>query len=174
MPTFNDAWEEAQASCPPSVKQYDTLEIYHPSFAEPARIVANVGDDMSFGLEPGAPFDGGETVLFTACPLAVEWPEVRQGQPAQSKVSIDNVNRELVPKIRGALSVRAYIKVTFRQYLSSDLTEPAYGPVEFILKDVQMVAATLTGNVVVSMLTSKRFPRQDKNYTYTQFPSLLP
>lgn len=174
MPTFTEAWEEAAAACPPSVKQYDTLEIWHPSFDAPVRIVANVGDDMNFSLENGAPFDGGQSVLFTACPLSVGWPEVRQGQVPQSKVSIDNVNRLLMPKIREALKIRAYITIIFRQYLSSDLTVPAYGPVGFLLKEVQAVAATITGNVVVSMLTAKGFPKQDKNYTTTQFSSLLP
>ncbi len=41
------------------------------------------------------------------------WPEVRQGQVPQSKVSIDNVNRLLMPKIREALKIRAYITISF-------------------------------------------------------------
>ena len=173
--TFNEAWEEAQASCPPSVRQYDTLEIYHPSFEGiPARVVANVADDMEFTLEPDAEFDGSASVSFQACPLSFGWPEVKQAQPPQAKVSIDNVNRELVPKIRAALGIRAYISVIYRQYLSSDLTEPAYGPVKFLLKDVQMQSTKLTGNVIVAMLSNRRIPKQNKNYDYNQFPSLIP
>lgn len=174
MPSQNEALLEAYASCPPSENIFDTLEIYHPTFAEPAYIVANVGSDMSFGIEAGASHNAGLTVPFIACPLKAPWPEQREGQPPSATVEIDNVSRDLVPKIRGALAVRAYIIVIFRQYVGSDLSEPAFGPVEYILKDVVMVGAKLSGRVMVKNLTNKRFPRMDKNYTYTQFSSLLP
>ena len=101
-------------------------------------------------------------------------PEQREGQPPTSKIKIDNVNRELVPKIRAALGVREYIQVLYREYLGTDLTEPAYGPIEFELRDVQMVGTSLTGTAMVRNLQNKRFPRLNKNYDYIQFPGLLP
>jgi hypothetical protein len=79
-----------------------------------------------------------------------------------------------VPKIRAALGVRQYIQVLYREYLGSDMTEPAYGPVEFELTSVQMTGTTLSGTVVVNNLQNRRFPRITKNYDYQQFPSLLP
>jgi Domain of unknown function (DUF1833) len=174
MPTQNEALLEAYASCPPSSRVYFTLEVNHPSFATPAYIVANVGDDMAFGIEVGADVNSGLMVTFLACPLSADYPEQREGQPPTTKIKIDNVNRELVPKIRAAQGVRAYIQVKYREYLGSDLTEPAYGPIEFVLSNVQMVGTSLTGNAMVKNLQNKRFPRLDKNYSYTQFPSLLP
>jgi hypothetical protein len=39
------------------------------SFAGPARVVANVGDDMVFGVEAGAPLDGGAMVLMVLASL---------------------------------------------------------------------------------------------------------
>jgi len=63
--------------------------------------------------------------------LTSDYPEQRAGQAPTSKIKIDNVNRELVPKIRAALGVREYIQILYREYLLSDVTEPAYGPVEF-------------------------------------------
>jgi hypothetical protein len=39
---------------------------------------------------------------------------------------------------------------------------------------VQMIGTSLTGNTMVRNLQDKRFPRQNKNYDYIQFPSLLP
>jgi len=53
MPTHNEALLEAYAACPPSARVFHTLEIWQSSFDQPARIVANVGDDMFFGIEPG-------------------------------------------------------------------------------------------------------------------------
>jgi hypothetical protein len=61
-----------------------------------------------------------------------------------------------------------------REYLGSDLTEPAYGPIEFELRNVQMVGASLTCTAMVRNPQNKRFPRLNKNYDYIQFPSLLP
>ena len=174
MPTHNEALLEAYASCPPSARVFYTLEIWQSSFAQAARVVANVGDDMVFGIEQGAPRDAGAMVTFLACPFTAAYPEQREGQPPSTKITIDNVNRELVPLIRAALGVRQYIDVLYREYLSSDLTEPAYGPVEFELREVQMTGTSLTGTVMVKNLQNKRFPRLTKNYDYIQFPSLLP
>jgi hypothetical protein len=174
MPTHSEALLEAYASCPPSARIYNTLEVWHPSFAQAARVVANVGDDMTLGIEAGAPRDSGSIVTFVACPFTADYPEQREGQPPSCKISIDNVAQDLVPQIRAALGVRAYIDVLYREYLGSDLTEPAYGPVQFELTSVQMIGTTLTGTVVVKNLQNKRFPRITKNYTYQQFPSLLP
>jgi hypothetical protein len=174
MPTHNEALLEAYAACPPSARIFYTLEIWQSSFVQAARVVANVAEDMVFGIEAGAPRDGGAMVTFIACPFTADYPEQREGQPPTSKIKIDNVNRELVPKIRAALDVREYIQILYREYLLSDLTEPAYGPVEFELRNVQMVGASLTGTAMVRNLQNRRFPRLNKNYDYIQFPSLLP
>ncbi len=174
MPTQNEALLEAYASCPPSTRIYYALEVNHPSFASPAYIVANVGDDMDLGIEVGSDINSGTMVTHLACPFTAAYPEQREGQPPTTAVKIDNVNRELVPKIRAALSVRAYITIFYREYLGSDLTEPAYGPIEFVLSNVQMVGVSLTGTAMVKNLQNKRFPRLNKNYDYIQFPSLLP
>ena len=174
MPTHNEALLEAYASCPPSARIYYTLELWQSSFDQPARVVANVGYDMAFGLEVGAPRNAGETVTFIACPFEAKYPEQREGQPPSTTITIDNGGRELVPKIRAAQGTREYIQVLYREYLGSDLTEPAYGPIEFELRSVQMVGASLTGTVMVKNLQNKRFPRLTRNYDYVQFPSLLP
>jgi len=80
MPTHTKALLEANASRPPSARIYHTLEIWQSSFDEPARIVANVGDDVILGIEAGAPRDGGAMVTFIACPLTSDCPEQRDGQ----------------------------------------------------------------------------------------------
>ncbi len=174
MPGYNEAWLEAVAACPPSERTYDTVQLDHPSFDQPAYIVANVADDMQFGIEAGASINAGQMVSFIACPFMAPWPEQREGQPPVAKVEIDNVARELVPKIRAALGYRAYITVTHRQYLESDTSEPAYGPMTFVLSDVMLKGAKLVGEVRVRNLQNKRFPKMDKNYNYVSFPSLLP
>jgi hypothetical protein len=129
---------------------------------------------MLFGIEPGAPrATGGDGDVYRRS-VHGGVPRAAREQPPSTRIKVDNVNRELVPQIRAALSVRQYIQILYREYLGSDLTEPAYGPVEFELRDVQMVGASLTGIAMVRNLENKRFPRFSKNYDYIQFPSLLP
>ncbi|WP_315803784.1 DUF1833 family protein [Bradyrhizobium sp. SZCCHNS3002] len=135
----------------------------HPSFAQAARVVANVGDDMSYGIKAGAPRDARSTVTFVACPFQADHPAQREAQPPSCRISIDNIARELVPQIRAALGVRAYIDVLYREYLGSDLTRPARGRVHFELRNVPITGTTLTAWSWIS-----------KDYTYQQFPSLLP
>lgn len=174
MASHDDALLEAYASVAPGQAIYFTLELQHSTFNEPARVVTGTMDDQTLGIEAGAVYDGGEMATFIACPFRADPPEQREGLPPQCKVSIDNVTRELWPKIKAAMSVREYLKVLYREYVDSDLTEPAYGPVEFVLREVSMTGTTLTGTAVVNNLLNKRFPRKDKNYNYVDFPSLLP
>ncbi|BAM87446.1 unnamed protein product [Bradyrhizobium oligotrophicum S58] len=112
-------------------------------------------------------------MTFVACPFQADYPEQREGQPPSCRISIDNVARELVPQIRAAFGVRAYIDVLYREYIGSDLTNPAYGPVQFELRNIQMTGPTLAGTVIEKNLQNKRFPRTTKNYDYQRFPSLL-
>jgi Domain of unknown function (DUF1833) len=174
MATQNDALLEAYASCPPSARIFYTLEIWQASFAQAARVVANVGSDMQFGIEPAARATRARWWRSSLARSRQIIPNSGKGQPPSTKIKVDNVNRELVPMIHAALGVRQYIQVLYRGYLSTDLTEPAYGPIEFELRNVQMVGASLTGAAMVRNLQNKRFPRLDKNYDYIQFPSLLP
>lgn len=174
MATIEEAMAEARASVKPGQLVYFTLELQHSTFDVPARVVSGATDDMQFGIEPGAVHDAGQMVTFIACPFRADPPEVREGLPPQCKVSIDNVTRELWPLIEGAKMVREAIKVIYREYVSDDLSEPAYGPIEFLLKEVAMTGTTITGTATVNDLLNKRFPKQDQNYNYRDFPSLLP
>jgi hypothetical protein len=68
-----------------------------------------------FRIEASAPRDGGAMVTFIACPFTVDYPEQREGQLPTSKIKIDNVNRELVPRIRASLGAREYIQILYRE-----------------------------------------------------------
>jgi hypothetical protein len=49
------------------------------------------------------------------------------------------------------------LPVSRRAHRNFDLTEPTYGPIEFELRDVQMVGASLSGIAMVRNLQNKRF-----------------
>jgi hypothetical protein len=100
MPTHSEALLEAYASCPPSARVYHTLEIWQSSFDQPARVVANVGDDMMLGIENGAPHDGGSMVAFIACPFTADYPE-----QCRARAGAEDPRRARRPAVHpGALS----------------------------------------------------------------------
>lgn len=148
-----------------------TLEINHSTFAEPARVVAGVSDDQMLLLEADAPLNPGETVLFIATPFNTTWPEAAEKKPPSTTITIDNVARELAPKIEAAIGYRENLIVRYREY-RSDMAGPVYGPIEFTLRGVTMVGATLSGIAEVASLSTKKFP--GRTYNINEFPSMLP
>lgn len=164
-------WEEAEASAPPLVIIYATLEFQHTSFAAPVRVVTGATDDMTFGIEDGADFNGGETVTFQAVPFHAERPEFAEGRVPTCDVSIDNVGRELIPQIEAAVQVKADLAVLFREYRSDDLTEPCYGPIRFIMRKVRINGTTVVGTAQLDDLTNRKFPH--KIASVQEFPGLV-
>jgi hypothetical protein len=169
---FTAAWEEAEAAAPPNVTIYGTLEVQHPVFDQPARVVANVPNDVDLTLEAGAAFNGGETVTFTAVEVTAERPEFSEGKTPECSLTIDNVGRLLVPQLNDAVAVRADLTVIYREYRSDDTSEPCYGPVEFKLRQVSMQDTRLTGIARVDDLANRKFP--SRVYTIREFPGLVP
>lgn len=167
---WSAAWEEAEATAPPNVLVHNTLELQHPTFDQPARVVAGVPDDMNFTLEAGATPNGGESVLFQACEFWAEYPEVAEGKPPECRVSVDNVARLLVPALNNAVATRADLIAIWRQYRSDDLTEPCFGPVQFNVRRVTMTGTRIQGVARIDDLVNKKFP--SRVYTIKDFPGL--
>ncbi len=165
-----DAWAEAEASAPPSVKTYDTLELLHSSFAGPLRIVAGLPEDAAFTLEDDAPHNAGETVTFKAVEFVSEWPEFAEGQVPESRVTIDNVARFLIPSLMAALSVKADLRLILRRYRSDDPSEPSYGPVEYLMRSVEIAGQSVSGLARLDNLANRRFP--NRRVTVEDFPGL--
>ncbi|MDF2622019.1 MAG: uncharacterized protein K0S00_4678 [Xanthobacteraceae bacterium] len=170
------AIEEAVASCPTDVITYDTLELQHPALqdgegnATPARIV-NAVMEMVFGIEAGALFTPGATDTFAPSAFGAAFPAYAEGQVPRCDISIDNVAREFTAALEEAVGYSADLKAIFRQYSSEDLSEPCYGPVEFIISTVKVNATRITGSARVSNLSDKKFPT--RVYTRSKFPGLV-
>lgn len=171
------AWEEAEASNPPGILTYNTLELIHPSFEDEVegpfsiRAVSGVADDMSFGLELGAPLNSGEVVLFRAINFYSQMPEFSEGQTPSCDIIIDNVGDEVMPYLEAAVGTRANLTAIWRQYRSDDLVEPCYGPVTFQIKRVKATLTRLQGTAMLDNLSNRKFP--NKLFTFTDFPGLL-
>lgn len=170
------AWEEAEATAPPGVTIYCTLELQHPAFLQgmvetPVRCVTGVADDQTFGIEAGATFNGGETVTFTATPFYSERPEFAEGKTPECQVTVDGVGRILSAYLEAAVQIKADLAVLYREYRSDDLTEPCYGPIRFVMRRVTVKGATVTGSARLDDLANRKFP--NKIASIAEFPGLV-
>ena len=172
---WTEAWEEAIASCPVDVQLHITLEFQHPQFVEAGLPVAprvTLGAvDQVFGIEPGAVMDAGEMVTFQACAFSAEPPEVGEGKVPSCKISVDNVARWLTPLLNAAVLVRADLWLVYREYRDDDRSEPAYGPVRFVLRDVTVNSGVMEGTASLKDLANLAVP--SLVYTRKAFSSLV-
>lgn len=163
------AWEEAEASVAPDVVVYQTVEILHPAFTDlikgafSVRAVAETTEDQIFRLENGAPLNGGEDVEFKAIPFTSELPEIVEGKTPECAFSIDNVGEELQPYLEAAAQIRADMICVLRQYRSDDHTEPCFGPMFFVIKNVTVSGAKITGTAKIDDLSNRKFPNRFYN-----------
>lgn len=170
------AWAEAEATNPPGVDIYHTLELLHPEFVDPidgpfsVRCVNGTPDDQTFTLEVGAPIDGGLAVVFKAIPFVDELPEYGEGQTPTCQITVDSIGEEIVPYLENAVTVRADLTAIYRQYRSDDRTEPCYGPIRFVIKKVTLSGTTVKGQAQLKNLSNFKFP--NKVFTYDEFPGL--
>lgn len=166
---WTDAWAEAEVTGTPGVEVYQTLELIHPAFVDAIegafsiRAVAETYVDQKFTLEPGAPLNGGEEVDFKAIPFSSDMPEIVEGKTPECTISVDNVGEELEPYIEAAAQMRADMIAILRQYRDDDRSEPCYGPVFFVIKNVTVTGSTVTGTAKIDDLANRKFPSRFYN-----------
>lgn len=170
--TLSQAICEAYASAPNNSVAYHTLEIYHPSFTTPIRVVRDFVD-LSAKLESTAPRDANTYVNFVGYAFDIVPPEVSTTGVPTLQITIDNVARDIMAGLEGAVTTNTPITIIYRMYLSTDLTAPQNNPpmsltIISISADVFKVTATAT----FGDLVNKKFPAV--LYNVETFPGLVP
>lgn len=130
--TMSNAMEEAYAAVKADDEIYETIEMGHPSFAEPVRIVTGVYDDKTFFV-PGV-----GNKLFQACSVDFTLPGENEDGPTQASVTIDGVSGMLRGYLKDAVQAGEAIMVTFRSYLGSEVNPGD------VIDDLELWAVTLT------------------------------
>lgn len=169
--TLTQAIKEAYAAAPSDVVIHHTLELRHPAFTQPLRVVRDYAA-LDATLEASAPEDPSTEVTFTAFAFDLVKPEVNSDGRPQITIEIDNVSREIIANIEAAMSSQASIEVTYREYLSTDLTGPQNDPplhmnIVRITADLFRVRADAT----FGDFSNRRFPAVA--YTAETFPGLV-
>lgn len=170
--TLSAAIKEAYASAPANVVIYHTLELRHPAFSSPIRVVRDYAD-LTATLEATAPVDPSTAVTFTRFAFDFTKPEVSSVGVPQITITMDNVDRAIVANIEAALTTTDLVQVTYREYLSSDLTVPANNPpLSMTIMSVTADVFKVTAVAGFPDMMNRRFPSLE--YSAEVFPGLVP
>jgi hypothetical protein len=184
MPTYlpsrlglelSDAIAEAYASATAGDPVLFTLELHHPEFTAPARIV-NDWRAHVLTLEADAPEDPSTAVTFTGVPFRYARPDQvaelkAAAAPAAVPIEIDNVSLELATLMLLAKESEEPVTVIAREYLPSDTSAPHVLPVlTLTMTNIELGVETVTAQLTFGDLTNLRFPRRP--YTAALFPGL--
>ena len=144
---LSQAAAEAIAVAPLQRAMLYCYEVWHPTMAEPIRVVRDYVPLMAT-LEATAPRNPGEEVEHLACSVSVERPEESDASSApQVSFVIANVNGLLKQALDAARGSREVWEVIERVYASDDTSEPAVMPpltLTFTSADMKGGMATLT------------------------------
>jgi Domain of unknown function (DUF1833) len=169
-PALSQALREAYAAAPADTVILHTLEIWHPTFTEPIRVVRDHAD-LTARLEAGAPRDAGRMVNFVALAFDLDLPPVDTAPVPEIAVTLDNVGQEIVDALEAAAISQDKIDLIYRPYLSTDLEGPHMDPpITLTLAEVEADTLRVTGRARMLDAGNKSFP--SITYTAKRFPGL--
>lgn len=155
-------------SAPPEKTAFETLELRHPAFAEPARVVNDLAD-LTATLEADAPANAGAAVTFSKCNFRFVQPERSDALPS-CDLEMENVSKILMPYLQLAVASAAPLDLSFRLFYSEDLSAPGYVMHGLVIKKVTAGILKVTGQATFDNFLGLPFPL--RFYNLTEFPGL--
>jgi hypothetical protein len=133
------------------------LTFTHPELSEPLYIstdpterLVNLTTDEN--VVYGTQSNGHEYVY---CPVEIALPSEEEDSPPQTQLSLSNIGREMVGAIR---SLRTSPTVSIAVVLASDTNRIEGELSGFTFTDVEINSLTITGNLVLDLMTNEPFP----------------
>lgn len=120
------------------------LTISHSSLGEPLRFARNGVDVTSRGN------------IYLAYPFDIDLPPQDSEKPPRSRLTIDNVDRQIVETIRQIVGPPT---VTLEVVLASDPDVVESGPYPFILRNVDYDIGSVSGELTFVEVLTRRFPK---------------
>lgn len=157
---LDQALREAYASAPADEIIYHTLEITHPDFTAPVRVVRGWDAITAGGSN------------WIAVPFDLTLPEASESGPPRLTITLDNVSRELMDGLDAASESGEKIAVTYRAFLSSNLATPMNDPpLALTLTAISVRATQIAATATLADFANRKFPRQV--YTDNDYPGLI-
>lgn len=172
-PALSAAIQEAYASAPVDQVIYHTLELWHPAFSAPIRVVRDF-NAIDARIEAGAARGAGAVVTFVAFAFDIVPPDQTTSGVPQCVIEIDNVSREILAQIDLAVVSAEQIKAIYRAYLSDALLDGPENdpPMELTLISVSATPFRIRATAGFPDLVNLKFPKLD--YELETFPGLQP
>lgn len=168
--TLTDAIAEAYASAPSNEPILDTLEIRHPDFTQPIRVVNDYQNFDAF-LEADAPLNPGEEVTFISMRFEFIRPEISKSTSPEIEMALDNVSGDIAGYLDTACQSPDLIEVTYRPYLASDPTAPTMNPpMTLNVKSASASVFRVTARAGFGDFANLKFPSE--TYDDTRFEGL--
>lgn len=165
MASWTAAMKEAYASAPKGVVIYETLQIHHDNVSEDYYLI-NQRESVELPLA-----EGETPVIFKASGFGFTLPPTGENGTQDLQISIDNVDREITEFIKQVVGSNSPVQVTYRPYLSNDLTRPQLDPpLQLNLRDIKITNLNVSGRASYADILNMPFPNE--YYTRTRFPSL--
>lgn len=169
-PTLSQAIREAYATAPGAEVVYHTMELRHPSFTQPLRVVRD-WNPLTARLEASAPIDPLTYVEFQPYAFDFTLPEVSSAGLPEIVITIDNVSSEIVAYLDAAANSADLIQITYRPFLASDLSAPAMDPpLTLVMREASVDVFRITARASYIDLGNLSFPNQF--YSSERFPGL--
>jgi hypothetical protein len=169
--TLSEAIKEAYAIAPSNAVILHTLEIRHPNFLAPIRVVRDY-QDLSARLEDSAPENAGETVEFIAFAFDIKPPDSTSDGIPTCVIEMDNVSQEILANVDRAMFSQQQITVIYRAYLSNDLSGPQNDPpLTMNLLSVEANLMRVRATAGFTNIANRKFPAS--YYSLTRFPGLV-
>ena len=172
-PALSAAIAEAYASAPVDQVIYHTLELWHPAFTVPIRVVRDF-TALDARIEAGAARDAGAVVTFVGFAFDIVPPDQTTTGVPQCVIEIDNVDREILAQIDQAVLTAEQIRVIYRAYLSDAVLDGPENdpPMELTMISVSATPFRIRATAGFPDLVNLRFPKLD--YDLETFPGLQP
>jgi hypothetical protein len=122
-------------------------------------------------LEDEAPVNASQEVKFIAMAFDLSLPPVDTAPMPEISITLDNVSSEIVKHIDKAASSQEKIEVTYRPYLSDDLSAPQMiPPITLTITEITADIMHITATARMMDIGNKSFPSE--TYTLARFVGL--
>lgn len=172
-PSLSAAIAEAYASAPVDRVIYHTIELHHPVFEVPIRVVRD-RKALEARLEDSAPRDPGALVAFVPFAFDLTPPEQTTTGAPQCVLEIDNVDREILAQVRSAIRAGVPVALIYRAYLDGAAADGPENdpPLRMELQQISATPLRIRATAGFPDLLNKSFPRLV--YDIAKFPGLVP
>lgn len=153
--SLTDAIREAYADPDLDDQLIHTLQLDHPSFDAPVRIVANSDEDMTLRLSN----DTAGTALFKACPVNIVLQGYDDDGPTEGMMRIDNVSKILQPGLEAAVQAGQALTLVYRGYVMTALSEVGDYRGGMFVQRVSLFPTFATGTITAATKADRQaFP----------------